>query len=66
MTGPDDITLTFRPLEDTVPVAVRVRALLKTALRRDRLRCVTISGVPPEPAATRQPAPETRSADGAG
>jgi len=33
-------TLTFRVLPDAVPAAIRVRRLLKTALRRDRLRCV--------------------------
>lgn len=41
-----DIVLRLRPLPDTVPVAVRLRALLKTALRRDRLRCVGLSGAP--------------------
>jgi hypothetical protein len=62
----DNITLTFRPLPDDVPVAVRIRHLLKYALRAQRLRCVTAFGEPPEPAATHQPAPDARSADGAG
>jgi hypothetical protein len=62
----DDITLTFRPLPDDVPVSVRVRHLLKYALRAQRLRCVAMVGVPTVPAATPQPAPETRSADEAG
>jgi hypothetical protein len=45
-----DIILTFRPLPDAedVPVGVRVRQLLRTALRRDRLRCVRVEGLPPE------------------
>lgn len=37
-------TFTFEPLPDEVPVAVRMRLLLKTALRRLRLKCVGISG----------------------
>lgn len=43
-----DITITFRPLPDAeeVPVAVRVRRLLRTALRRDRLRCLKVEGLP--------------------
>jgi hypothetical protein len=51
MPDPDpDIVLTFRPLPDAedVPVGVRVRQLIKTALRRDRLRCVRVEGLPPE------------------
>jgi hypothetical protein len=45
-----DIVLTFRPLPDAedVPVGVRVRQLLRTALRRDRLKCVKVEGLPPE------------------
>jgi hypothetical protein len=47
VTNTENIVLIFRALEDTVPLAVRLRALLKTALRRDRLRCVAVSGLPP-------------------
>lgn len=51
MPDPDpDIVLTFRPLPDAedVPVGVRVRQLLRTALRRDRLKCVRVEGLPKE------------------
>jgi hypothetical protein len=40
------ISLVLRPLADTVPVSVRLRAALKTLLRRDRLKCVRVSGMP--------------------
>ena len=45
-----DIVITFRPLPDReqVPVGVRVRKLLRTALRRDRLRCLKVEGLPDE------------------
>jgi hypothetical protein len=33
-------------LRDDVPFAVRLRSLLKTALRRDRLRCKAVEDVP--------------------
>ena len=46
MPDPDLIVLVLKPLPDDVPVAVRVRALLKTALRRDRLRCVSLAQPP--------------------
>jgi hypothetical protein len=53
---PDELWyITLKPLPDDVPVAVRIRALLKTALRRDRLRCVSLKE---PPAATHQTAPE--------
>jgi hypothetical protein len=44
------IVITFRALPDRhdVPVGVRVRQLLRTALRRDRLKCVRVEGLPPE------------------
>lgn len=45
-----EITITFRALPDrhNTPVSVRIRALLKTALRRDRLKCLRVEGLPPE------------------
>jgi hypothetical protein len=39
---PEQWTLTFLPLTDEVPIEVRVRQLLKYALRAQRLRCVKI------------------------
>jgi hypothetical protein len=48
---PDDLViLKFKPLPDGVPIGVRVRHLLKRALRDWRLKCVAAS-LPPEPAA---------------
>jgi hypothetical protein len=41
-----DIKLTLRPLAAETPVDQRLANLLKTALRRDRLRCVAIEEVP--------------------
>jgi hypothetical protein len=41
-----DIRLTFRPLADDVPVPVRLRRLLKTALRQLRLKCTKVEDVP--------------------
>jgi hypothetical protein len=38
------IVLTFEALASAVPLANRVRMLLKTALRRDGLKCVKIDG----------------------
>jgi hypothetical protein len=38
------IILTLEPIPHEIPVAIRLRQLLKTALRRDRLRCVRIDG----------------------
>ena len=40
-----DIRLTLHPLPDDVPVEVRLRQLLKVALRRFRLRCVSVEEV---------------------
>jgi hypothetical protein len=60
----------LRPLADDVPPATRLRALLKTALRRDRLRCVAAVQLPDGPppgattAATSGPAPADDRADG--
>jgi hypothetical protein len=45
---PDVITVTLLPLPDERPVEARLRLLLKTALRRDRLRCVRASAASPE------------------
>jgi hypothetical protein len=41
--------LILRPLPDPghIPVAVRLRMLLKTALRRDKLRCVGLAQLRP-------------------
>jgi hypothetical protein len=55
-----DIKLTLRPLAAATPVDVRLANLLKTALRRDRLRCVRVEEVAADPVKTREPA-----ADGA-
>ncbi len=38
--------LTLRPLPDDRPVALRLRAMLKNALRQQRLRCVEILELP--------------------
>ena len=38
------ILLTLEPLPSHVPVALRLRQLLKPALRRDRLKCVHVEG----------------------
>jgi hypothetical protein len=40
------ITLEFVALADDVPAAVRVRSLLKRALRSFRLECVRVVGLP--------------------
>jgi hypothetical protein len=48
----DTYTLTFRPLPDEAPAAIRVRRLLKHALRALRLKCVRIVDLPPDPSAT--------------
>jgi hypothetical protein len=42
----DTYTLTFRPLPDEAPAAIRVRRLLKHALRALRLKCVRIVDLP--------------------
>jgi hypothetical protein len=38
------IILTLEAMPHEVPVPIRLRQLLKTALRRDRPRCVRIDG----------------------
>ncbi len=38
------LILILEPLPCSIPVRIRLRQLLKTALRRDRLRCVRIDG----------------------
>jgi hypothetical protein len=43
---PDDWRLVFRPLPDDVPVPVRIRHLLKIALRSLRLKCVKLEPTP--------------------
>jgi len=40
------ITLTLRPMPSAIPVPIRLRALLKYALRGLSLRCVAVSGLP--------------------
>jgi hypothetical protein len=68
---PEKWVLTFVALDDPAPVAVRVRNLLKRALRSFTLRCVAISGsaepdkppanpAPPIPATVKPPS-ETRT-----
>jgi hypothetical protein len=37
------VTLHLLPLPDEIPVDIRLRALPKTALRQDRLRCVSLA-----------------------
>jgi hypothetical protein len=54
-----DIRVTLRPLAADAPVDVRLRNLLKTALRRDRLRCVRVEEVAADPGKARE-----RAADG--
>jgi hypothetical protein len=44
-----DIRLVLRPLPDDVPVEVRLRQLLKVALRRFRLKGVSVETARPEP-----------------
>lgn len=43
-----DIVIHFLPLPDDVQVSVRIRALLKMALRRLALKCVRVEGLPEE------------------
>ena len=52
---PDDWTLTFRATGQGPPVEIRVRRLLKAALRTYGLRCVRHAGT----AANKPPADET-------
>jgi hypothetical protein len=40
------ITIVLEPLPDTVAWPIRVRALLKTALRRLRLKCLRVTEQP--------------------
>jgi hypothetical protein len=40
--------LIFLPLPDDVPAAIRIRRLLKTALRQLRLKCVRLEPSPKE------------------
>lgn len=57
MNDSQQIVITLEPMPDTVPVANRLRALLKTALRRDRLRCVKVDWPEPErPEPMKEPA----------
>lgn len=48
-----EVVLRFRPLRDAVPLANRVRFLLKYALRTCNLRCVRVEGLPED-----EPAPK--------
>jgi len=34
--------LTFRPLESSIPIGVRLRRVLRYALRETRLRCIEV------------------------
>ena len=47
------IVIVFKPLPDTVPANVRIRRLLKYALRAMRLKCVSIIPDEREEACTR-------------
>ena len=62
----NEIVLRFVPLADDIGVGVRVRALLKTALRRDRLKCVGQTLPPEPPDAGHQPPQAGRSPSQAG
>jgi hypothetical protein len=57
MTRPDPplVRLTFRPLASAVPLAARVRRLLKVALRACGLRCVQVEELPTEEETERTP-----------
>jgi hypothetical protein len=46
MADRERITLVFEPLPCEAPAAVRIRHLLKYALRSQRLKCVRITGDP--------------------
>ena len=50
------IILEFVALPADVPAPIRVRHLLKRALRAYRLECVRVIDLPPDPATTHQPA----------
>jgi hypothetical protein len=47
--------LTLEPARSNVPIAQRLRALLKYVLRACNLRCLVVEELPPEPA----PCPRT-------
>ncbi len=51
----DEVRLTFRALPDDVPPAIRIRRLLKHALRSLGLKCVRVEGAAPE--VTENPGP---------
>jgi hypothetical protein len=55
--APPDFWVCFRLLPSDVPADVRLRAALKTLLRRYRLRAVEIRDVPPadEPLVRKEP-----------
>ena len=48
-----DYRLTLRPLPSSIAPAIRLRALLKYALRACRLRCVHVEELPADSGATR-------------
>jgi hypothetical protein len=54
----EEVKVVFRGLRDTVPFAIRLRAVLKYALRAARLKAVRLESVPAwkEDAAGRSPA----------
>jgi hypothetical protein len=60
---PEIWTLTFRALPSPVPVELRVRALLKRALRQHQLRCVSLGRPPVAPALITAPTKENGHAD---
>jgi hypothetical protein len=58
--------VTFRALRDPdgIPAAVRLRATLRTALRRDRLRCEAVEEVRGERPEETNPEPKKKGAKG--
>jgi hypothetical protein len=52
--GGERIEITVLALSDTVPVAVRLRRLLKHALRACRFRCLRVIDVPVDTQAIRE------------
>jgi hypothetical protein len=52
--GGEQVEITLRALPDAVPVAVRLRAVLKFALRSCRLRCLRVIDVPGDVRADRE------------
>jgi hypothetical protein len=58
--GGEQVEVVLRALPDDVPFAVRLRALLKFALRSCRLRCVGLKDLPADGQADRRDRPAER------